>query len=596
MSLQRISPDRVKLLPGLFQQRSDLNRKYLLSLKSENLLQNFYLEAGLWSPSVKPEEIHWGWESPTSQVRGHFLGHWLSAAARLFASTGDPEVKGKADFIVSELGRCQKENGGEWVFSIPEKYLDWIARGKTAWAPHYTIHKTLMGLVDMVVYGKNAQALEILEGAARWFHRWACASPRPQFDDILDFETGGMLEAWADLYGITRRQEHLDLVYQYDRPRLFNRLLAGEDPLTNRHANTTIPEAQGAARAYEVTGDDRWRQIAEAYWRCAVTERGTFCTGGQTAGEIWTPPFAFAARLGDKNQEHCVVYNMQRLADYLLRWTGDVQYSDYVERNLYNGILAQQNPQTGMIDYFLALRPGSQKRWGSPTHDFWCCHGSLVQAHTIHNAYVYYESEDGLEIHQYIPTELRWEWQGAPVVIRQEFDFESSASQPHLPDSPLHRPSRWVVNLTVYCERPAEFALRLRLPGWLSAPAEIQVDGIPQAVTAGPLGSQAIRKVWGKNTLRLVFPMTLTASPIPDLPTTAAFMEGPVVLAGLCDEERTLYGDIDQPSSMLAPDHEREWHVWKGSYRAVGQARGLRFIPLYEVCDEHYTVYFPIRQ
>ena len=100
------------------------------------------------------------------------------------------------------------------------------------------------------------------------------------------------------------------------------------------HANTTIPEAHGAARAWEVTGDTRWRRIVEAYWRCAVTDRGYFCTGGQTCGEIWTPPFQQAAHLGDKNQEHCTVYNMMRLADYLLRWTGDVTYADYWERNL----------------------------------------------------------------------------------------------------------------------------------------------------------------------------------------------------------------------------------------------------------------------
>ena len=95
-------------------------------------------------------------------MRGHFLGHWLSAAACIAANTGDQEIKGKADYIVSELARCQQENGGEWVGSIPEKYLDWIARGKPVWAPHYTLHKTLMGLLDMYAVGGNAQALEIL--------------------------------------------------------------------------------------------------------------------------------------------------------------------------------------------------------------------------------------------------------------------------------------------------------------------------------------------------------------------------------------------------------------------------------------------------
>ena len=108
-----------------------------------------------------------------------------------------------------------------------------------------------------------------------------------------------------------------------------------------------------------MTGDERWRRVAEAYWRSAVTDRGYFATGDQTAGEIWTPPNQLAARLADKNQEHCTVYNMIRLADYLFRWSGDIAYADYIERNLHNGILAQQNPETGMISYFLPLELGA---------------------------------------------------------------------------------------------------------------------------------------------------------------------------------------------------------------------------------------------
>ena len=156
----------------MLSQRAALNRRYMLSLNTESLLQNHYMEAGLWMPRDLPLEAHGGWESPTCQLRGHFLGHWLSAAAHAWANTGDAELKGKADHIVSELARCQAENGGEWVGSIPEKYLDWAARGKRVWAPHYTLHKTLMGLVDMATVGGNAQALEVLARAARWFTRW----------------------------------------------------------------------------------------------------------------------------------------------------------------------------------------------------------------------------------------------------------------------------------------------------------------------------------------------------------------------------------------------------------------------------------------
>jgi uncharacterized protein len=589
---------QVRLKPGRFQQRYDVNRAYMLSLKTANLLQNFYLEAGLWSPPGTPETLadqHWGWETPSCQVRGHFLGHWLSAAARAYATTGDLELKGKADTIIAELARCQKENGGEWVFSIPSGYLDWVARGKSVWAPHYTIHKTLMGLYDMAAFAGSAQAMEVLENAARWFHRWSGQFSREQMDDILDMETGGMLEAWANLYGASGRQEHLDLVHRYDRPRLFERLLKGEDPLTNRHANTTIPEAQGAARAYEVTGDERWRKVVEAYWRCAVTERGTYATGGQTDGEIWTPPFALAARLGDKNQEHCVVYNMVRLADYLLRWSGDPLYADYMERNLYNGTLAQQHPVTGQIAYFLPMAGGSVKKWGHPTHDFWCCHGSLVQAHTTHNAYNFYQDADGVAVCQYIPSEATFQQGEVPVRLSLALDPENSDARVHLPDNPQQRPARWVVDLSVQADQITAFDLKLRLPWWLSGPARVTVNEQAVEMTAGPSAFQVIRRTWQNgDRVRLELPSAVTACPLPDEPGTVAFMDGPVVLAGLCSEERTLVGDPSHPEALLVPDNEREWSNWKGGYRARGQERGLRFLPLHEVTGEAYTVYFPV--
>ncbi len=575
----------VRLLPGLFQDRFALNRRYVMSLGNEGLLQNFYMEAGLWAPRRK--ELHWhgGWESPTCQLRGHFLGHWLSAAAQIVAATGDIEVKAKADHIVAELGRCQKENGGEWAGSIPEKYLDWIARGKPVWAPHYTVHKTLMGLHDMYALAGNTQALDIMIRWARWFHRWSGQFSRRQMDDILDVETGGMLEAWANLYGITGQQEHLDLIHRYDRPRLFDRLLAGDDPLTNMHANTTIPEVQGAARAWEVTGEPRWRAIVEAYWRSAVTNRGAYCTGGQTCGEIWTPPQQQAARLGDKNQEHCVVYNMMRLAEYLLRWTGDPVYADYWERNLYNGILAQQHPDTGLISYFLPLEPGAVKVWGTPTEDFWCCHGSLVQAHTMYDANIYFQDAEGLVLSQHIPAELDVTLDGAQVKVRQTFDPQIDRAR---------RPESWAFDIAIMASSPVEFALKLRIPWWVSGEPVIEVNGQRITAPVAPSSFHTLWRVWKDDKVRVVLPKAITACPLPDEPETVAFLDGPIVLAGICDDGRALAGDVARPESFIAASNEREWSYWTRTYRAKHQDRSLRFMPLFDVRDERYTVYFTV--
>ena len=139
-------------------------------------------------------------------------------------------------------------------------------------------------------------------------------------DDMMDAEeTGAMMEFWADLYAVTGDEKHKILMERYERPRLTEPLWRGEDVLTNMHANATVPEIHGCARAYEVTGDERYLTIVKNYWQQAVTKRGMFVTGGQTAGEVWTPPHRQSARLNHNNQEHCVVYNMIRLADYLYR-------------------------------------------------------------------------------------------------------------------------------------------------------------------------------------------------------------------------------------------------------------------------------------
>jgi DUF1680 family protein len=561
-----------------------------------------------------PNTWHWGWESLTCELRGHILGHWLSAAAHIIVQSGDIELEAKATHIVSELARCQQANGGEWCGPFPEKYLHRIARGEAVWAPQYTLHKILMGLFDMYAVAGSEQALEILVRFARWFFRWTEPFTQDQMDDILDWETGGMLEVWANLYGVTGDAEHDTLMRRYDRRRFFDCLLDGDDVLTNKHANTQIPEVLGAARAWEVTGEERWRRIVETFWHSAVTERGTYCTGGGSCGEVWQPPFELSARLHSAH-EHCTVYNMMRLADYLYRWTGDAVYADYWERNLLNAILAQQHPETGMVSYFLPLAAGSNKKWGTPTDDFWCCHGTLMQAHSAYDQSVVFTSPSELVISQYLPSRTEWgDLFGTAVeltitqdtqhglTVGQKFSHEGHMGIQHVhnPPIPMHRPNAYIYDIKVLCGAPREFTLKLRRPQWVKGEPTILLNGERQAMECamepGGTGFFTLRRVWGEDYVHIVFPKALTVEPLPDSPDTVAFMDGPLVLAGLADEERMLWGDVRQPETLLTPDQERHhgwWHT--GYYRTIHQERGLRFLPLCEIRDETYTVYFPVR-
>ena len=616
---ERISYGNVVVNDNELIRHREANKEYLLKLNTDLLLLNHAMEAGHHAGygDFDYHNIHLGWESPMCQLRGHFVGHWLSAAAMNYAATGNGVIKARADEAVDKLESFQKENGGQWVCSIPEKYLHWIAKGKNMWAPQYTIHKTLMGLIDMYKFADNNKALDIAMNLAQWFYNWTSNFTRKEMEDILDVETGGMLEVWAELYGITGEQFTKELMERYYRGRLFNPLVEGKDPLTNMHANTTIPEVLGAARAYEVTSEKKWLDVVKAYWDCSVTKRGMYATGGQTCGEIWSPPYKMSARLGDKNQEHCTVYNMMRLAEFLFRHTGESHYADYWERNLYNGVLAQtywqgrpshgltsEYPTTGLISYFLPLRGGGRKGWGSETTDFFCCHGTLVQANAAFTDGIFYHDEIGFAICQYLSSEASFKKDDIGININLKVNdltgnHNISSIQEHpqtISDTTLevvHNPDLLAVDICIYCEQETVFTLRLRIPEW-SIGYSIALDGEIFDGQETSKGFVEINNRWKQNTLRIEIQKELTVYPLPDEPDTVAFMYGPIVLAGLCDEERILYGDKDNPSTILTPDNEREWGFWQNTFRTKDQERGIRFVPLHRIGYERYSVYFPV--
>lgn len=611
----------VVLTDGELLRRAGENRSYLMSLDTDNLLLNYRLEAGRTAETygLQPKNIHGGWEFPTCQLRGHFLGHWLSAAALEYARTGDRELLGKAEYIVDELALCQKDNGGQWAASIPEKYFQWIGLGKSVWAPHYTVHKTFMGLIDVYLYGHYEKALEVADQFADWFVEYSGKYTREEFDDILDFETGGMLEIWAQLLEITGKEKYRVLLERYYRRRLFEPLLKGEDPLTNMHANTTIPEVIGCARAYEATGEERWRKIAEAYWKCAVTDRGTYATGGQTCGEVWTSKHEMASRLGDKNQEHCTVYNMIRLADFLFRWTKDPLYAEYIERNLYNGIMAQAYwkgsathgqkspyPDKGLLTYFLPLRAGGRKGWASETGDFFCCHGTVVQANAMLDHYLYYQEEDQIYVCQYFDSRARFVLGGQTICIEQKEDtlsgsFHLSSTSParqsisSVTSEYGTHPEQKKIYFAVRTENEVNVALHFRIPEWTAEAASVTINGEPVQTDAAPGSFLVLKRTWKDgDTVGLKLKKCLHTIPLEGDSTKAAFAFGPVVLAGLCEREQVLYGDREHPETILEHANEREWGNWKEIFQTKEQETSIRFVPLKEVGYEAYTVYFPI--
>lgn len=588
----------VKILPGVFRERMDVNRQYLLELDTNCLLQNFYLEAGIILPGLQvvdnPEtaNLHWGWEAPTCQLRGHFLGHWISAAAKLIAADGEPELRVKLNNIVSELARCQELNGGEWVGSIPEKYFTRLIKNQYIWSPQYVMHKTIVGLSDAYIYAGNTQALDILSHLSDWYITWTEKAAETNPHAVYAGEEAGMLEVWAQLYQLTNDEKYLTLAKRYADAGLFRKLKEGKDSLTNCHANASIPFTHGAAKMYEITGDSDWLEVIKLFWKAAVTDRGMFSTTGMNAGEFWVPPHMQGHFLGSSDQEFCTVYNMVRTASYLLKYTGEAQYADYIERALYNGFLAQQNAQTGMPAYFLPLGAGSRKKWGTKTRDFWCCHGTMVQAQTLYPELVWFTDGDKITAAQYIPSEFTAEMNGANVTVSQTTGMKYYNDQAFFDEKDDGQMSRWLLKFSVKCDKPVRFTLSLRVPEWAKG-VELEVNG---KNTAAPVkdGWLDITADWQNDSVQVFFPSELRAETLPDMPELMSVVDGPIVLAGITGSDCGITG-ADKLNEQFMPQMEHTYGTfpWRqNSWRTRNQPQSVMFRPLYEVTDEEYTVYF----
>lgn len=602
--LQSMKKDAVHLLPGLFKEREEVNRNYLMELSNQALLQNFYLEAGFVLPGLQVVDdpttanLHWGWEAPTCQLRGHFLGHYLSAAAALSAMNEDEELHAKLNVIIKELERCQKQCGGKWLAPIPEKYLRMLQKGQYVWSPQYVMHKTFMGLTDAYRFTGSKKALKLAENLADWYVEWIEKDLKDTPWVTYKGESGGMLEAWATLYGLTGREKYKKLAESYGDPQMFKDLMDGKDALTNCHANASIPLAQGAAKMYEVTGEEKWLDIVKAFWKNVVTDRGSYCTGGQGAGEFFTPPHLEGRYLTDSNQEFCTVYNMVRLAEYLFRFTKEAQYADYIEKALYNGFLAQQNAATGMPTYFLPMKAGSKKKWGTKTRDFWCCHGTMVQAQTLYPELIYFtDGEKELYVAQYIPSEGSIAFGEKKGSIEQNVNMKYYNEQAFFDEEDKSQDSRWSVDVKIHMEEKAAFTLKLRIPAWVKEAVQVSVAGKPLAKEEYRVeeGYLVLRREWKEDVITLYLPAGLSMENLPDEPDLYALLEGPIVLAGMSASDKGIVGDPEHPEDIFHRQTEHTYGVfpWKQStYRTVCQPENMVFKPLYEVQDETYTLYF----
>lgn len=592
--LQPFALSDVRLLPGPALDALRVNRRYLMSLDPDRLLHTFRLTAGLPS-SAEPLG---GWEAPDNELRGHFTGHYLSACALLAAQTGDQEIRDRGNLMVTELARCQAALGGGYLSAFPEELFDRLRVNKPAWAPFYTIHKLMAGLLDSYTLSGSETAMTVLLGMAKWTAMWV----RPLGDDsmarILDREYGGMNELLYNLSAVTDDTQWRDLARRFDHERIFAPLAQGRDELQGLHVNTTIPKVIGAARGYELDGDPRLHDVADYFWH-TVTERRTFCTGGTSSGESWnTPPGQLAKELSGYTQECCVTYNMQKLTRHIFTWTGDPHAADYYERTFYNGILGVQHPADGDKLYYVPLQSGFWKLFGTPLKDFWCCTGSMAESFAKLGDSIYFRDDRGVYVNLFVPSNVTWREKGLKLTTETKF------------------PETDAIRLTLQLDRSLQMPLRIRVPAWTSG-GSASLNGRALESFASPGSYLVIDRRWRNgDTVDLRLPMHLHYAPIPDDSSLRAVMYGPIVLAGRLGtagltpdvlragptKPRTIPEYASEPiavpaitasgkdpSSWLKPVPGRPLE-----FRSVGQSRELTLSPLYSVFDERYAVYWKV--
>lgn len=581
---------QVRLLPSAFLDAQEANRALLRRYSADRLLHNFRVNAGLPS-SAQPLG---GWEKPDCELRGHFVGHYLSACALMYAATGDQELKSKAEYMVAELAKCQERLGQGYLSAFPVELFDRLQARKPVWAPFYTYHKILAGMLDMHEHCANAQALGVAEGMAQWADRWTAAlSPQLQ-QMILDEEFGGMNEALYNLAAITSNPRYGSVGDRFTKKRFFNPLALRQDRLRGLHANTHIPQVIGAARRYELTSDIRFHDVADQFWR-EVTQTRIYVTGGTSNNEGWlTEPNHLAEELtkGTDTNECCCVYNMLKLTRKLYTWSGDPRMFDYYERILYNHRLGTIDTQNGHTQYYLGLVPGSWRTFATEENSFWCCNGTGVEEYSKLGDSIYFAAaDDTLYVNLFIPSELSWTERG--VRIKQTNQF----------------PIKPETRLEVEAEAPQAFALNIRIPWWVHGFAGIAINGKESEISAAGGSYLTLRRTWHPGDIvQLNLPMGLGVERMPDDPTLQAFLYGPLVLAARVSAtevpQNLVVGPMGPDFSKQEPVHvpalrarDAELQKWKrtSADKVAFEVAGLSFVPFNSVgAGERYSLYWKI--
>ncbi|MGW4539345.1 beta-L-arabinofuranosidase domain-containing protein [Streptomyces chartreusis] len=448
------------------------------------------------------------------------------------------------------------------------------------WAPYYTAHKILRGVLDAYLATEDPRALDLASGMCDWMYSRLSKLPAATLQRMWGLfssgEFGGIVEAVCDLHSITGKAEHLALARLFDLDRLIDNCAAGTDILDGLHANQHIPIFTGYLRLYDATGEARYLDAARNFWGMIVPHR-MYGIGGTSTAEFWKARGVIAGTISDTDAETCCAYNMLKLSRTLFFHEQRPQYMDYYERALYNQVLGSKQDKADaekpLVTYFIGLTPGHVRDY-TPKQGTTCCEGTGMESATKYQDSVYFKAADGsaLYVNLYSPSQLIWAANGVTVTQTTSFPREQGTT-------------------LTFAGVGSAFALRLRVPSWATAGFRVTVNGSAVSGTPVPGSYFTVSRTWrGGDTVKISMPFRLRVEKTLDDRSLQSLFYGPINLVGRNSATSHLQLGLYRNAGLsgdllpsLTPVSGKPLHFTLG---------GTEFAPFFEGTEEPTHAYF----
>ncbi|WP_293742477.1 beta-L-arabinofuranosidase domain-containing protein [uncultured Pedobacter sp.] len=574
----------VRLDPSWIKSREELNTRYLLTLDPDRLLHNFKINAGLTSQS-KPLG---GWEAPDIGLRGHFTGHYLSAVALLVEQHKNPLLRQRLIYIVDELYKCQQALGKGYLSAFPERDFDTLEKTfGNVWAPYYTYHKIMQGLLDVYTHTGNEKAYDMVNQMASYVQNRMARLDQQSIEKILYTvganpanEVGPMNEVMYNLYHVSHKPEHLVLAKLFDRDWFFRPLAENQDILSGLHSNTHLVLVNGFAQRAFTTGESVYLDAAKNFWNMLMHHHAY--ANGSSSGprpnvtsptsltaEHWGVPDHLSNTMTKEIAESCVSHNSQKLTSYLFCQDQQPAYAETYMNTFYNAVMALQNGNTGAVVYHLPLGSPREKKF-LKDDDFRCCNGTSIEAFASLNKGIYYNDAAAVWINLYVPSTLNWKEH--KFILQQDGNFPADST----------------VTFTIKSAKAKALKLNFLIPGWAEGTA-VYINGKLEADSPSAGTYLSINRNWkAGDQIKLVFHYRFYLKTMPDDENVFAIFYGPTLLAAETDTEFILKGTKQEILKNLIPEGSDVFKL-----RNADNTFTLR--PLYEISNQTYGVYATLR-